>query len=138
MPIQRSIEPVLKKPLSKKGAKIDNLVQIAHNVEIGKNNIIVSQTGIAGSAKLGNNVFIGGQAGIVGHVSITDNVKIATRGGVSKSITEPGIYGGGPVSPMPEFNKRQVLLRKIGTFVKDLADLKKRIQKLDSIIKKMH
>ena len=125
-----------KETLIKKGTKLDNLVQVAHNVELGENNIIVSQTGIAGSSKLGNNVFLGGQAGVVGHVSITDNVKVATRGGVSKSITESGIYGGGPVSPMPEFNKRQVLLRKIGMFVKDLANLKKRVDKLDSIIKK--
>jgi UDP-3-O-[3-hydroxymyristoyl] glucosamine N-acyltransferase len=120
-----------KQTLIKKGTKIDNLVQIAHNVELGENNIIVSQTGIAGSSKLGNNVFLGGQAGVVGHVTITDNVKIATRGGVSKSITEPGIYGGGPASPMAEFNKRQVLLRKIGIFVKDLATLKQKIEKLE-------
>lgn len=120
-----------KNTLIKKGTKLDNLVQIAHNVELGENNIIVSQTGIAGSAKLGNNVFLGGQAGVVGHVSITDNVKVATRGGVSKSIHESGIYGGGPVSPMPEFNKRQVLLRKIGAYVKQIEELEKRIEKLE-------
>lgn len=121
-----------KTTLIRKGTKLDNLVQIAHNVELGENNIIVSQTGIAGSAKLGNNVFLGGQAGVVGHIEICDNVKVATRGGVSKSIHQSGIYGGGPVSPMPEFNKRQVLLRKIATFVKDLANLKKRVEKLES------
>lgn len=121
-----------KTTLIRKGAKLDNLVQIAHNVELGENNIIVSQTGIAGSSKLGNNVFLGGQAGVVGHIEICDNVKVATRGGVSKSIQDPGIYGGGPVSPMPEFNKRQVLLRKIATFVKDLANLKKRVEKLET------
>jgi len=120
-----------KTTLIKKGTKVDNLVQIAHNVELGENNIIVSQTGIAGSAKLGNNVFLGGQSGVVGHLSICDNVKIATRGGVSKSIKKPGIYGGGPVSPMPEFNKRQVLLRKIETFVKEIENLKKRIDELE-------
>ncbi|QVL57194.1 MAG: UDP-3-O-(3-hydroxymyristoyl)glucosamine N-acyltransferase [Simkaniaceae bacterium] len=120
-----------KQTLIRKGTKLDNLVQVAHNVELGENNIIVSQTGIAGSSKLGNNVFLGGQAGVVGHISITDNVKVATRGGVSKSITQAGIYGGGPVSPMPEFNKRQVLLRKIATFVSDLANLKKRVDKLE-------
>ncbi|MDN3509488.1 MAG: UDP-3-O-(3-hydroxymyristoyl)glucosamine N-acyltransferase [Candidatus Neptunochlamydia sp.] len=126
-----------KETLIRKGTKLDNLVQVAHNVELGKNNIIVSQTGIAGSSKLGNNVSLGGQAGVVGHVSITDNVKVATRGGISKSITESGIYGGNPASPMPEFNKRQVLLRKIGMFVKDLANLKKRVDILDSTIKKI-
>lgn len=120
-----------KNTLIRKGTKIDNLVQIAHNVELGENNIIVSQSGIAGSAKLGNNVFLGGQAGVVGHVTITDNVKVATRGGVSKSIPEPGIYGGGPVTTMAEFNKRQVYMRKIGTYVKQIEELEKRIEKLE-------
>ena len=121
-----------KTTLIKKGTKLDNLVQIAHNVELGENNIIVSQSGIAGSAKLGNNVFMGGQAGVVGHLSITDNVKIATRGGVSKSITKSGVYGGGPVVPMSEFNKRQVYLRKIETFVKEIEKLKKRVEELEN------
>ena len=85
----------------REGVKLDNQIQVAHNVELGENNIIVSQTGIAGSSKLGNNVFLGGQAGVVGHVSITDNVKVATRGGASKSTNQAGIYGGGPLSPMP-------------------------------------
>ncbi|MBI3211539.1 MAG: UDP-3-O-(3-hydroxymyristoyl)glucosamine N-acyltransferase [Simkania negevensis] len=70
-----------KHTLIKKGTKIDNLVQIAHNVELGENNVIVSQSGIAGSSTLGNNVFLGGQAGVVGHVEITHGVTIATRGG---------------------------------------------------------
>lgn len=120
-----------KNTLIKKGTKIDNLVQIAHNVELGENNIIVSQSGIAGSAKLGNNVFLGGQSGVVGHVSITDNVKIATRGGVSKSIKKSGVYGGGPLSPMAEFNKRQVQLRKIGAYAEKIKELEKRIQELE-------
>ena len=121
-----------KKTLVKQGTKIDNLVQIAHNVELGDNNIIVSQTGIAGSSKLGKNVFLGGQAGVVGHLSICDNVKIATRGGVSKTLTTPGIYGGSPVSPMPTFNKNQVLLRKMETFVKEIESLKKQVEKLQN------
>lgn len=121
-----------KNTLIRKGTKIDNLVQIAHNVELGENNIIVSQSGIAGSTKLGNNVFLGGQSGIVGHVSITNNVKIATRGGVSKSITKSGAYGGTPTSPMIEFNKRQVQLRKIGLYVKKIEELEKRIKELEN------
>ena len=120
-----------KETLIKKGTKIDNLVQIAHNVKIGENNIIVAQTGIAGSSTLGKNVFLGGQAGVVGHVTITDNVKVATRGGVSKSITESGTYGGAPVSPMREFNKRQVFLKKIETVIKDLMKLKNRIDQIE-------
>ncbi len=120
-----------KTTLIKRGTKIDNLVQIAHNVELGENNIIVSQSGIAGSTTLGNNVVLGGQAGVVGHLKITDNVMIATRGGVSKSITKSGVYGGGPVQPMGKFNKQQVLLRNIEQFVKEIKELKKRVAELE-------
>lgn len=118
----------------KKGTKIDNLVQIGHNVEVGENNLIVSQSGIAGSAKLGKNVFMGGQAGVVGHLEICDNVKIATRGGVSKSIKTPGVYGGGPVEPIARFNKRQVLLRQIVNFYNELKKLKATVSKLESTL----
>jgi len=120
-----------KNTLVKKGTKIDNLVQIAHNVELGENNLIVSQTGIAGSSKLGNHVYLGGQAGVVGHVSIVDHVKVATRGGVSKHIKESGTYGGSPVSFIGAFNKREVHLRKIETYVKRLEQLEERLAKLE-------
>ncbi|NGX50456.1 MAG: UDP-3-O-acylglucosamine N-acyltransferase [Chlamydiae bacterium] len=120
-----------KNTLIRRGTKIDNLVQIAHNVKLGENNIIVSQTGIAGSAILGNNVFLGGQAGVLGHLTVCDNVKVATRGGVTKSVKEPGIYGGNPLSPMAEHNKHRVMLRKIEKYVKEIADLKKRLDNLE-------
>jgi UDP-3-O-[3-hydroxymyristoyl] glucosamine N-acyltransferase len=113
-----------------KGTKIDNLVQIGHNVSIGENNIIVSQTGIAGSSKTGRNVVFGGQAGVVGHVEITDNVFVATRGGVSKSITEPGKYNGGPVMPLIEYNRQQVYLRKIAEYVKRIEALEAKCKNL--------
>jgi UDP-3-O-[3-hydroxymyristoyl] glucosamine N-acyltransferase len=106
------------------GTKIDNLVQIGHNVTLGPNNIIVSQSGIAGSAKTGKNVVMGGQAGIVGHLEITDYVMIATRGGVSKSITRPGKYAGSPVMPLAEYNRQQVQLRNINKWVEELETLK--------------
>ncbi len=121
-----------------KGTKIDNLVQIAHNVQLGENNLIISQSGIAGSAKLGSNVFLGGQSGVVGHVFITDNVKIASRGGVSKSITQSGIYGGAPVSPIGKYNKRQVHLKNISTLIKKIDSLEKQMQTLTSKIDKQN
>lgn len=77
-----------------KGTKIDNLVQIAHNVALGANNIIVSQTGIAGSTQLGNNVVVGAQGGIAGHLRICDGVMLAARAGVIQNITEAGVYSG--------------------------------------------
>ncbi len=114
-----------------RGTKIDNLVQIGHNVNLGPDNIIVAQTGIAGSSKTGKNVVLGGQAGVVGHVEIADYTLIATRGGVSKSIPKGGKYAGGPVMPLSDYNRQQVLLRKIGDFVKQIEQLQARIEKLE-------
>lgn len=113
-----------------RGTKIDNLVQIGHNVHIGPNNIIVSQTGIAGSVKTGKNVVFGGQAGVVGHLEIADFVMVATRGGVSKSITEPGKYAGSPVMGLSEYNRQQVHLRKIISYVKQIDELEKQLKNL--------
>lgn len=117
-----------------KGTKIDNLVQIAHNVNIGPNNIVVSQTGIAGSVKTGESVMFGGQVGVVGHVEIASNVMIATRGGVSKSIDKPGKYGGSPVMPLPKYNREQARVRKIPKYLAQIEELKKRIEELEKKI----
>jgi UDP-3-O-[3-hydroxymyristoyl] glucosamine N-acyltransferase len=114
-----------------RGTKIDNLVQLGHNVDIGHNNIIVSQTGIAGSVKTGKNVVFGGQAGVVGHLEIADFVMVATRGGVSKSITQPGKYAGGPVMGLSDYNRQQVHLRKITDYVKQIDALEKKVMELE-------
>lgn len=114
-----------------RGSKIDNLVQIGHNVDVGRDNIIVSQTGIAGSVKTGKNVIFGGQAGVVGHLEIVDHVMVATRGGVSKSITQSGKYAGGPVMNLSEYNRQQVHLRKISAYVKQIENLEKRMKDLE-------
>lgn len=115
-----------------KGSKVDNLVQIGHNVQIGPHNLIVSQTGISGSAKTGRNVILGGQAGIVGHLEIAAGTLISARGGVSKTISKPGKYAGTPVQPLSEHNRQQVHLRKISEYVKRIEDLEKRLQKIES------
>jgi UDP-3-O-[3-hydroxymyristoyl] glucosamine N-acyltransferase len=99
------------------------LVQIAHNVEIGKDCVIVAQAGIAGSTKIGNNVTVGGQSGIVGHVTIADNVVIAARSGVTKSILQPGIYSGFPAK---EHNQEKKLIANIAR----LPELKEQIKEL--------
>lgn len=106
-----------------KGTKIDNLVQIGHGVAIGQNNIIVSQTGIAGSTKLGDNVVIGGQVGIAGHITITDNVAIAAKSGVSKSIKKPGNYRGIPILPFDEYNRKYVHFKKLDKLYKRIDRL---------------
>jgi UDP-3-O-[3-hydroxymyristoyl] glucosamine N-acyltransferase len=117
-----------------RGTKIDNLVQIGHNVDIGQDNIIVSQTGIAGSVKTGKNNVFGGQAGVVGHLEIADYVMVATRGGVSKSIKEPGKYAGGPVMSLSDYNRQQVHLRKITDYVKQIDALEKRLKDFEETI----
>ena len=81
------------------GSKIDNLVMIGHNVKIGKDCLIVSQVGISGSTTLGDRVTLAGQVGTVGHISICSDTTVLGKGGVTKSITEPGIYAGMPIKP---------------------------------------
>lgn len=115
-----------------KGTKIDNLVQIGHNVSLGRHNIIVSQTGISGSTTTGRNVVLGGQTGVVGHIHIGDGVMVAARGGISKSITTPGKYAGVPVMELGEHNRQQVLVRKISQFVKRIEALEQQIRILDA------
>ena len=113
----------------KAGAKLDNLLQIAHNVEVGNNSVIAAQAGISGSTKLGNNVMIGGQVGIVGHLQIADGSKINAQSGVSKSIKTPNTaVTGSPAYDYTASLRSQALTRK-------LPDLEKRIQMLEDLIK---
>lgn len=120
-----------KSTIIKQGTKIDNLVQIGHNVILGEHNIIVAQTGISGSAKTGKYVVMGGQVGVVGHVEIADFVQIATRGGASKNVTTPGQYGGTPLIPFQDFNKHRVYLKNIEKYVKRIQQLEEKIKELE-------
>jgi UDP-3-O-[3-hydroxymyristoyl] glucosamine N-acyltransferase len=115
-----------KSTLIKRGTKIDNLVQIAHQVQIGEDNLIVSQVGIAGSTKTGRNVVIGGQVGIVGHIVITDGVMMAARSAASKSILKAGIYSGGPAIPIKEFNEQIVYIRNLKKLVSRVKALEEK------------
>lgn len=115
----------------KEGAKLDNLIQIAHNVEIGSNTVIAAQSGISGSTKIGKNVMIGGQAGIVGHIHIADGSKINAQSGVSKSIKTPNTA----VTGSPAFEYAQALRSQI--LSRNLPALEKRIVELEKIIKNM-
>jgi len=96
-----------------RGSKLDNLVQIGHNVVIGKNCIIVSQTGISGSTVFGNNVIVGGQVGIAGHLKIGNNVKIAAKSGVMKNIENNGIVGGVPAIPIKNWHRQTIILKNL-------------------------
>lgn len=111
----------------KEGTKIDNLVQIAHGVVIGKHNFIIAQAGIAGSSSTGDHVILAGKVAVNGHIKIGDRVIIGACSGVSKSITKPGKYAGVPVMPLAENNKNQVLLRSIDKYIKELKELKEQV-----------
>jgi UDP-3-O-[3-hydroxymyristoyl] glucosamine N-acyltransferase len=115
-----------------KGSKIDNLVQIAHNVEIGPHNGIAAQTGIAGSSKTKSHVIMGGQVGVTGHVEITDGVMLATRSGVSKSMLKPGKYRGSPAIDLNDYNRREVHIRKLPEYVQMIQELTKKVQELEN------
>jgi UDP-3-O-[3-hydroxymyristoyl] glucosamine N-acyltransferase len=108
----------------KKGVKLDNQIQIAHNVVIGENTVIASQTGIAGSTKIGRNCIIGGQVGIVGHITIGNGVRIQAQSGVGKSIPDGETIQGSPALGYSDFNKSYVHFRNLPKIVADIEDLK--------------
>lgn len=110
------------------GVKLDNQIQIAHNVEVGDNTVIAAQTGIAGSSKIGKNCVIGGQVGIVGHINIGDNVKIQGQSGVISSIKENSIVQGTPAFSYNDYNKSYVYFKNLPNIVKEINRI---IKKLD-------
>lgn len=117
----------------KTGAKLDNLIQIAHNVEIGSNTVIAAQSGISGSTKIGKNVMIGGQAGIVGHVQIADGVKINAQSGVSKSIkTENQAVTGSPAFDYTQALRSQIVSRNLPALEKRIKELERLVDTLTS------
>jgi len=112
-----------------KGVKLDNQIQIAHNVYIGENTVIAAQVGVAGSTKIGKNCLIGGKVGMVGHIEICDNVMITAATNVSKSITKPGVYSGYRAQEQKQELKKEALVR-------GLENIKNRLDKLDRDKKK--
>jgi len=115
----------------RKGAKLDNLIQVAHNVEIGSDTVIAAQSGISGSTKVGNQVMIGGQVGIVGHITIADKARINAQSGVSKSIKTPG----STVTGSPAFDYTSTLRSQ--AIFRNLPELEKKIKELEELIKEV-
>lgn len=115
----------------KTGAKLDNLIQVAHNVEVGHHTVIAAQAGVSGSTKIGNHVMIGGQAGIVGHIQIADGAKINAQSGVSKSIKTPNAA----VTGSPAFDYTSALRSQAVT--RNLPELEKRIIELENLVKQL-
>jgi UDP-3-O-[3-hydroxymyristoyl] glucosamine N-acyltransferase len=115
------------------GAKLDNLIQIAHNVDVGHHTVIAAQAGISGSTKIGSGVMIGGQAGIVGHVQIADGARINAQSGVTKSIKSPGgAVTGSPAYDYTSSLRSQAISRKLPELEKRLKELEEQIRQLTS------
>ena len=112
------------------GTKIDNLVQVAHNVEIGSHCFVVSQSGIAGSSKLGNFVVMAAQAGMAGHLEVGDGVTIMGRAGITKDIPAGQTIFGFPAVPKKEFIKQNLRIKKVERLEKELADIKEKLKTL--------
>jgi UDP-3-O-[3-hydroxymyristoyl] glucosamine N-acyltransferase len=118
------------KTLIKKGTKIDNLVQIAHNVIVGENSIIVAQSGISGSTVIGRNVTLAGQSGVIGHISIGDNAVVAAQAGVTKSVPANACVSGYPA-------KQHNLAKRINACVQNLPDLYKKVKMLEEEVERL-
>ncbi|MBN2639972.1 MAG: UDP-3-O-(3-hydroxymyristoyl)glucosamine N-acyltransferase [Bacteroidales bacterium] len=115
--------------LIKKGVKLDNLIQIAHNVEIGENTVVAAQTGISGSTKIGKNCIIAGQVGIIGHLKIPDNTTITAQSGVTKSFKNPGmIIGGSPAFNHSDFQKSSVHFKRLNELVNRINELERKLK----------
>jgi UDP-3-O-[3-hydroxymyristoyl] glucosamine N-acyltransferase len=116
----------------RKGVKLDNLIQVAHNVEIGANTVIAAQTGISGSTKIGERVILGGQVGVVGHISIANGSQVQAQSGISRSLTDEGKkWMGTPATRYNDHMRSQVVIQR-------LPDLEKRILELEKIIAELH
>jgi UDP-3-O-[3-hydroxymyristoyl] glucosamine N-acyltransferase len=115
----------------RKGVKLDNLVQIAHNVEVGENTVMSAQVGIAGSTKIGRNCMFGGQAGVVGHSEIADFVMLGAQSGAKKSITKPGKYFGSPAIEFKDAFRREAHIKNIGSYVEKIKILEEKIAFLE-------
>ena len=115
----------------RKGVKLDNLIMIAHNVEIGENTVIAAQTGVSGSTKVGKNCVIGGQVGIVGHIHIADGTRINAQSGLSKSVVTPYTT----LNSTPAFDYKSSL--KSQAIFRNLPDLQHRIQKLEETVQEL-
>ena len=120
----------------KRGCKIDNLVQIAHNVILGEDTVVSAQTGVSGSTKIGRHCILAGQAGLVGHIELGDNVIITAQSGVSKSIPKPGYYSGSPAMEMRSYQKMQAQVRFIPDYADRIKELENQVKSLKELISK--
>jgi len=115
----------------KKGVKIDNLVQIAHNVVIGDNSLVISQSGISGSTKIGKNCILAGQVGVVGHIELGDGVIVTAQSGVSKSIDKAGQYRGSPADLLTKTLRLEAHIKNLPSYAEKIKKLEEKIASLE-------
>lgn len=120
----------------RKGAKIDNLCQIAHNVVIGENTVMAAQSGVAGSTKIGSYCFIGGQVGFSGHITIGDKVKIGAQSGIMSDVKDGQVILGSPAINAKDFMKSFAIHKKLPELYSKINELEKRIKELDNLLSK--
>jgi len=118
----------------RKGAKLDNLIQVAHNCIIGQHTVIAAQTGVSGSTEIGNGVTIGGQVGIVGHIKVGDGAVVAAQSGISKDLAEKEIVFGTPAYPISERKKIEVSLKHLPETVKRIKQLESEVLELKKLL----
>ena len=111
----------------RKGVKLDNQIQVAHNVEIGKNTVIAAQTGIAGSTKIGKNSMIGGQVGIAGHLTLGDNIKVQAQSGITKNLKSNITVQGTPAFAFTKFNKSYIHFKNLPAIISKIDNLEKEL-----------
>ncbi len=118
-----------------KGVKLDNLIMIAHNVQVGSNTVIAAQTGIAGSSKIGENCMFGGQVGIPGHLHVENGVKISAQAGITGNVKENSVLLGSPAIPVMQFHKSYIYFKRLPELAKTIDSLQKEIEALRQQIK---
>lgn len=118
------------------GTKIDSLVIISHNVEVGEDCLLVSQVGISGTVKIGNHVTLGGQVGVAGHLEIGDNVQVAAQSGVSRNLPANGVYFGSPARPIGHAKRTVAVLRKLPELRDEIRNVQKRMSQITAMLDK--
>ena len=114
----------------RRGVKLDNLIQIGHNVQIGENTVSSAQTGIAGTSKVGSNCFLAGQVGVADHVTIGDRVKIASKSGIDKNVPDDQVRMGYPALPGLQYHRASAVFKRLPELAQQVRDLEKQLAEL--------
>ena len=119
----------------RKGVKLDNLIQIAHNVEVGEHTVIAAQAGIAGSAKVGSHSMIGGQVGVAGHIKLGDRIQVGAQSGIPNHVDNDAVIMGYPAVPSKEFARQVVYIKRLPDLTRTVKELSKEIESLKEQLK---